>query len=55
MIFSNLPIPSSRTRPWVHSTCNKIEYQKPKKYVLGVKRRLARKAENLTAICEPIV
>jgi hypothetical protein len=31
----NLPNRSSRTRPWVHSTSNKNEYQKQKNNVSG--------------------
>jgi hypothetical protein len=42
--------------PEVHSACNRNEYQKKKIMMfLGSKVRRVRGAENLTAICEPIV
>jgi hypothetical protein len=39
----------------VYSASNRNEYQKQKKLFLRSKARPARKADNLTAICEPIV
>jgi hypothetical protein len=42
--------------PWVYSVSSKNEYQKQKNTSFwGVKRRPADNADNLTAICEPIV
>jgi hypothetical protein len=51
--FFNLPKPSNRTRPWVYSASNRNEYQKHKNMFLGSRARPTRKADNLTAICEP--
>jgi hypothetical protein len=54
--FLNLPNFSGRIRPWVHSASNRNEYQKQKIIMLlGSKVRPVRRADNLTAICEPIV
>jgi hypothetical protein len=51
--FFNLPNSSSHTMALgIYSTSNKNKYQK---IFLGNKTRLLRKADNLTAICEPIV
>jgi hypothetical protein len=47
----NLPNPSSRTIA-LGFTQNRSEYQK---IFLGVNSGRVRKADNLTAICEPIV
>jgi hypothetical protein len=44
--FFNLPNPSGRTRPGVHSASKRNEYQKQK-------QRPTLKADNPTAICEP--
>jgi hypothetical protein len=43
--------------PGVYSASNRNEYQKHKKKSCfwGVKQRPVRRADNLTAICEPIV
>jgi hypothetical protein len=41
--------------PGVYSASNRNEYQKQKNNVLGSRMRPARRADNLTAICEPIV
>jgi hypothetical protein len=38
--------------PWGHSASNRNEYQEGS---CGGKEKPARKADNLTAICEPIV
>jgi hypothetical protein len=49
----NLPNPSSRIMaPGVDSASNRNEYQES---FWGGKWRTARKADNLTAICEPTV
>jgi hypothetical protein len=51
-MFFNFPNPLSCTRP---SVCSRNEYQKQKKKMfLASKARPVRKANNLTAICEPI-
>jgi hypothetical protein len=41
--------------PVVYSASNRNVYQKQKKMFLGTKVLPVRKADNLTAICEPIV
>jgi hypothetical protein len=41
--------------PEVHLTSNRNGYQKQKKMFLGSKVRPVRRANNLTAICEPII
>jgi hypothetical protein len=41
--------------PGVQSASNKNEYRKQKNNVSGSKVRPVRRADNLTAICEPIV
>jgi hypothetical protein len=42
--------------PGVYSSSDRNEYQKHKKLCFwGVKQRPVRRADNLTAICEPIV
>jgi hypothetical protein len=41
--------------PGVHSASNRNEYQKIKIKFLGNRARPVRKADNLTAICEPTV
>jgi hypothetical protein len=41
--------------PGVYSASNRNEYQEKKIMFLGSKVRPAREADNLTAICEPIV
>jgi hypothetical protein len=41
--------------PEVNSASNRNEYQEYSWNVLGGKERPARKADKLTAICEPIV
>jgi hypothetical protein len=42
--------------PGVHSASNRNEYQKQKHQMfLGSRAQLIHKADNLTAICEPIV
>jgi hypothetical protein len=52
--FFNLPHPSSRTMAlWVDSASNRNEYQESSWGLKG--DLLARKADNLTAICELIV
>jgi hypothetical protein len=48
-------IPTAALRPVVYSASNKNEYQKQKKKFLGSRARPARKADNLIAICEPII
>jgi hypothetical protein len=54
--FLNIPNLSGRIRPWVLSASNRNEYQKTKIIMfLGSKVRLVRRADNLTAIYEPIV
>jgi hypothetical protein len=53
--FSNLPNPSSRTRPGVYSVFKINEYQKQKKMFLGSRARPVCVADNITTICEPIV
>jgi hypothetical protein len=52
MDFINLPNPSSRTMAlgWSHPLTEKSTRKLP-----GSKELPARKADNLTAICEPIV
>jgi hypothetical protein len=50
--FFSLPDPSSRTMA-LGSTQPLIEIST--RYLAGGKERQARKADNLTAICEPIV
>jgi hypothetical protein len=40
--------------PGIYSASNGNEYQKQKKSFWGGKARPVRKADNLTAICEPI-
>jgi hypothetical protein len=57
VIFLNLPNPSDRTRPWGFSqplTEISTRYRKTIMF-LGSKVRRVRRADNLTAICEPIV
>jgi hypothetical protein len=41
--------------PGVYSASNRNEYHKEKKIFLGSRARLARKADNLTSINQPIV
>jgi hypothetical protein len=41
--------------PGVYSACNRNEYKKKKKMLLWSKALPTRKAENLIAVCEPIV
>jgi hypothetical protein len=41
--------------PGVYSASNRNEYQKQKNNVSGSKVRPVRRADSLTAICEPIV
>jgi hypothetical protein len=41
--------------PGVHSASNRNEYQTQKNNVCGSRARQVRWADNLTAICEPIV
>jgi hypothetical protein len=53
--FFDLPNPSSCTRPWGFSASYRNEYQKQTNNVSGGKMQLAHKADNLAAICEPIV
>jgi hypothetical protein len=54
--FLNLPNPSGRTSRGVYSASNRNEYQKHKNNnVSGSKVRRVRRADNLTAIYEPIV
>jgi hypothetical protein len=54
--FLNLPNPSGRGRPGVHSAYNRNEYQNHKNNnVLGSKVRRVHRADILAAICEPIV
>jgi hypothetical protein len=53
--FFNLPNTFSRTRPWVQTASNRNENQGQKKMFLGGKAQPVRKADNLTAICEPII
>jgi hypothetical protein len=45
---------SSSQRGGFYSASNRNEYQKQKIMFLGSKARPVRKADNLTAICEPI-
>jgi hypothetical protein len=54
-IFFNWPNPSAAPGPGVYSASNRNEYQELKIIFLGCKVRPARKADNLTAISEPIV
>jgi hypothetical protein len=52
--FSKLPNPSSRIKHWSLLVSNRNEYQKHKKRFWRVEQgRL--KADNFTAICDPIV
>jgi hypothetical protein len=55
--FLNLPNPSGRTRPWgLLSLKTEMNTRNVKIIMfLGSKVRRVRKADNLTAICEPIV
>jgi hypothetical protein len=53
--FSIYLIPPAALGPKVYSASNRIEYQKQKIMFLGSRARPVRKADNLTAICEPIV
>jgi hypothetical protein len=55
LIFFNLSNHSGLTRPWVYSVSNRNEYQKYKNDILGSRVRPVRRADNLTAICEPFV
>jgi hypothetical protein len=41
--------------PGVYSVSNRNEYQKQKNKTSGGRERPVRRADNLTAICEPIV
>jgi hypothetical protein len=54
MIFSVSLIHPAALGPWHYSASNISEYQKYKMF-LGSRAWPARKADNLTAICEPIV
>jgi hypothetical protein len=40
--------------PWVYSASNRNEYQKQRKMCLGIRVRVLRKADSLTATCESI-
>jgi hypothetical protein len=51
----NLPNPSIALGPGVYSACNKSEYWKQKDVFWGSRRRLVLVADNLTAICDPVV
>jgi hypothetical protein len=54
--FFNLPNPSNHARPWgLLSLYQKIVPETEKKMFLGSKTQLVHEADNLTAICEPIV
>jgi hypothetical protein len=54
-MFSIYLILAAELDPGVYLASNKNENQKQKNNVTGSKARLVRRAENLTAICEPIV
>jgi hypothetical protein len=41
--------------PGVHSAPNRNEYQEQKDHVSGGRARPVSRADNLTAVCEPIV
>jgi hypothetical protein len=53
--FLNLPNLQATLGPGVHSASNRNEYRKHKKIMFLSKVRRVRRADNLTAICEPIV
>jgi hypothetical protein len=54
--FLNLPNPSGRTRPWGLLSLTEMSTRNIKIIMfLGSKVRLVRRADNLTAIYEPIV
>jgi hypothetical protein len=53
MYFFNLPNPFVGSG--VYSASNRNEYQKQKNNVSGSRKRPVPRADNLTAICEPIV
>jgi hypothetical protein len=56
MSFFNLPNPSSRTKSLgLLSASHSNDYQEQKNMFVGSRTRPVRKADNLTAICEPIV
>jgi hypothetical protein len=54
-IFFNLPNLPAALGPGVYSASKRNEYQKQEKMFLGNKVQPVRKADNLTANCEPIV
>jgi hypothetical protein len=56
-MFSSYLIRPAALGPGVYSDSNRNEYQKKKKeeMFVGGRARPVRKADNLTAICEPIV
>jgi hypothetical protein len=54
LTFMNLHILPAALDPGVYSASNRNEYQKQKNKFFGIKGRLSRKADNLTANSEPI-
>jgi hypothetical protein len=55
MVFPVYPILPALLGPGVNSASNRNEYRKLKKKVMGSKTRPVRGADNIAAICEPIV
>jgi hypothetical protein len=55
VFFSVYLILAAALSPGVYSASNKNEYQKQKTMFMGSRTQPARKADNITAIYEPIV